>query len=49
MTLGKVIPKDRMLKNKYLYENRMFTNNVNQSLTWDGKERIEDRGPLLKI
>jgi len=33
------IPEEEMLQNTYLYENRMFTNKVNQNITlgWQTK------------
>jgi len=34
MTQVKFITIDRMLRNTNLYENRMFTNKVNQSIIW---------------
>ena len=35
------ITEDKMLQNTYLYESRMFTNKVNQSIVWVGKERTD--------
>jgi len=42
MTLVRFISKDRMLRSKYLYENRMFTNKVKQSIIYGmkGKDRV---------
>jgi len=31
--------EERMLQNTYLYENRMFTNKVNQNIGWGGKRK----------
>jgi len=41
MTLVNFITEDRMLRNTYSYENRMFINIVNAALFGMGKERTE--------
>ncbi len=40
MTQVKFITENRMLQNTYLYENRMFTNEVNLSIIFGGKEKV---------
>ncbi len=46
LTLVKFITEDTMLRNTYSYENRIFTNKVNQSIIWVGKRK--DRVPYIK-
>jgi len=40
-TLVNLITEDEMQRKSYLYENRMFTNQIRSSIIWVGKERKE--------